>query len=151
MNLGVSAILLWIIGLVTSTLNSDSMNTGIEMSESLFSYLLNFYLEIKLLGVMAIPWVAFWEQSSFCYKSFKDRRECNTLDASKMTSQLKVHRLVMTVKTDLGAQVELYLPGNFTRHNIHPFLLDCLSTDLSCCTMTLNHNGAWWQLFRCLD
>ena len=47
----------------------------------------------------------------------------------------------MNVKTDLGAQVELYLPGNFTRHNIHPFLPNCLSTDLSCCTMTLNHNG----------
>ena len=58
-----------------------------------------------------------------------------------MTSQLKVHRFVMNVKTDLGAQVELYLPGNFTRHNIHPFLPDCLSTDLSCCMMTLNHNG----------
>ena len=48
----------------------------------------------------------------------------------------------MNVKIDLGAQVDLYLPGNFTRHNIHPFLPDCLSTDLSCCTMALIHNGA---------
>ena len=50
---------------------------------------------------------------------------------------MKIH-----VKIDLGAQVDLYLPGNFTRHNIHPFLPDCLSTDLSCCTMALIHNGA---------
>lgn len=49
---------------------------------------------------------------------------------------------LMNVKIDLGAQVDLYLPGNFTRHNIHPFLPDCLSTDLSCCTMALIHNGA---------
>ena len=59
-----------------------------------------------------------------------------------MTSQLKVHVFLMNVKTDLGAQVDLYLPGNFTRHNIHPFLPDCLSTDLSCYTMALIHNGA---------
>ena len=59
-----------------------------------------------------------------------------------MTSQLKVHRFLMNVKTDLGAQMELYLPGNFTRHNIHPFLPDCLSTALSHCTMALIHNGA---------
>ena len=49
---------------------------------------------------------------------------------------------LMNVKTDLGAQMDLYLPGNFTRHNIHPFLTDCLSTDLSCCTMALIHNAA---------
>ena len=59
-----------------------------------------------------------------------------------MTSQLKVNRFLMNVKIDLGAQVELYLPGNFTRHNIHPFLPDYLSTALSHCTMALIHNGA---------
>ena len=60
---------------------------------------------------------------------------------------------LMNVKTDLGAQVELHLPGNFTQHNIHPFLPDCLSTALSCFPMALIHSGRdmWRQLFGCLD
>ena len=65
-----------------------------------------------------------------------------------MTTHLKVHMFLMNVKTDLGAQVELHLLGNFTQHNIHPFLPDCLSTALSCCPMALIHSGALETVVR---